>query len=154
MHLERKIETVLKAAIVAGVAGLIEGVAVSVRTYWSDADDIEDRDDAVLQMPCVFVQAHPSSRETLNMPQRSVPIDIAIATQCEDDLARANLGAIYSKVRHLIETTSFDLGELVQFGGIEMPSPGQATVDEATMRNLCTFTVNMILCAESSEDHA
>lgn len=152
MHLERKIETVLKAAFESGLSGLISGQTVTVRTYW--ADTITTRPDAEVSMPCVFIQAHPSSRETTQQPQRSIPVDIAVVTQCEDDLDRSDLGLIYSKVRHLVETTAWDFGNLTTYGGVEMPSPGQATVDEATMRNLCAFTVNVILCAESSEDHA
>lgn len=154
MHLEKKIEAVIKAALAAGLASLIEGVTVNVRTYWADDEDIDSREEAEVKMPLVFVMAHPSSRETTAMPQRTVPLDIAVATQCEDDLGRAHIGAIYSKVRHLVETTAWDFGALVQYGGIEIPSPGQATVDEATNRNLCTFSASLILCAESSEDHA
>ena len=152
MHLEKKIEAVLKAAFESGVAGLISGQTVTVRTYW--ADTITTRPDAEVSMPCVFIQAHPSSRETTAMPQRTIPVDIAVVTQCEDDLDRSDLGLIYSKVRHLIEATAWNFGALVQYGGIEIPSPGQATVDEATNRNLCTFSASLILCAESSEDHA
>lgn len=152
MHLERKIEATLKATIAPAVASIIAGKTVSVRTFWSDT--LTTRTAAVVTMPCVFLQAHPSSRETMEMPQRTIPVDVAILTQCEDDLDRSELGTIYSKVRHLIETTAWDFGALTVYGGIEIPSPGEATIDEATMRNICAFTANIILCAESSEEHA
>jgi hypothetical protein len=152
MHLEKKVESVLKATIASGVSGLIAGQTVSVRTYW--ADTISTRPDAEISLPCIFIQAHPSSRETTQQPQRTVQVDIAVFTQCEDDLDRSDLGLVYSKVRHLVETTAWDFGALVQYGGLEIPSPGESTVDELNNRNLCAFSCNFILCAESSEAHA
>lgn len=151
MHLEQKIERVIAAAMTTGMSGLISGVSVSVRTYWDE--QYSEATEAAVSMPVVFVVAYPSSRETLEDPQRVVPVDIMILTQSQDDYSRRQISAIYSKARHIMETTAFNFGALVQYGGATFDSPGDASTDDATMRNFCSFSASLHLCAESSESH-
>jgi len=151
MHLERKVEATIKAALVAGLANLIEGVTVTVRTYWDE--DYSTREESVTAMPCVLIIAGPSSRPVLAEPQRVIPVDIQCATQSEDDLDRRHISAIYSRVRHLMETTEWDFGALTVYGGIEIPAPGSADMDEASSRWIASFAPQIHLCAESSEAH-
>lgn len=151
MHLERKVEATIKAALVAGLANLINGASITVRTYWDE--DYSTRAASETIMPMVMIVASPSSRPVLLEPQRVINLDVSCITQSEDDLDRRNLSAIYSRVRHLMETTEWDFGAATVYGGIEIPSPGAPDVDEATSRFVVTFTCQIHLCAESSEAH-
>lgn len=152
MHLEQKIEKVIAAAMTAGMTGLISGVSVSVRTYWDE--QYSTKEAAAVTMPCVFIMASPSSRETLEDPERTVPVDVMILTQSQDDFSRRQISSIYSKARHLCETTEFNFGSLVQYGGATFDSPGESGTDDETKRNFCFFQMTLHLCAESSEAHA
>ena len=151
MHLERKIESTIKAALVAGVAGLITGKTITVRTYWDE--DYSTRAASETIMPMVMIVASPSSRPVLLEPQRVINLDVSCITQSEDDLDRRELSTIYSRVRHLMETTEWDFGAATVFGGIEIPSPGSSDVDEATSRFIVSCSCSLHLCAESSEAH-
>ncbi len=151
MHLERKVEATVKAALVAGLANLINGVSITVRTYWDE--DYSTRAASETIMPMVMIVASPSSRPVLLEPQRVINLDVSCITQSEDDLDRRNLSTIYSRVRHLMETTEWDFGALTVYGGIEIPAPGASDMDEATSRWIVSFSCTLHLCAQSSEAH-
>jgi hypothetical protein len=151
MHLERKVEATIKAALATAVSSLIAGKTVTVRTYWDE--DYSTRTEAEVAPPMVMIIASPSARPVLEEPQRMIQLDVSCITQCEDDRARRELSTLYSKVRHTIETTSFDFGSGVVYGGIEIASTGSADVDEASNRWIASFTAAIHLCAESSEAH-
>lgn len=148
VHLEAQVETVIKAALVsAGVPGITSNPATTIRTFW--VDDYSDPDDAEETYPLVMIIASPSSRPTLELPQREIPVDIVIRTYEKDDLDRQDLNTIYSKVRYTLESSTLDFGAGTTNGGVTFDSPGTLDADgniwQATI--FCTYHV----CAEAGE---
>lgn len=143
MFVEKKIETVVKAALETAVASI--SPLPDVRTNY--AEGTYGDGDEELHLPLVWFYADPCARPEGQTPERIVPLNIEIKTHYNDDYDRSALNEIYEEVRDTLETTSFDFGSNIVYGNntYSIESPGTVEIDDNV--NTLSFSMSLRVCA-------